>query len=158
MNKLILILLLSTISLSAQVGTGNITLEEVMEEMWKGDNHYSLSLLNCISYANINGNWDAAYLGDKNSLLNFRGYFKSIETITISSTSTSSSWSPQASVIVAGGGDLDWSVTGAVTIPKITVNDPVFDFSVLGVKNILIEKTNSLYQLLSIICKSRNWT
>ena len=81
MKKILLILLLFTASLTAQVGTENITLDEVLDEIYGNVDHSGKSIQDCITYANTNGVWDAIYSGSKNSLLNFRGYQKETTTL-----------------------------------------------------------------------------
>lgn len=70
-----------------------------------------------------------------NSLTNVKGWFidvdappvTDIQTITFTTTSASSNWSPEA--IVNAGNTLKWSTTGAVVIGETEINDPTFDFS-----------------------------
>lgn len=150
MKKILLILLLFTASLTAQVGTGNITLDEVLDEIYGNVDHTGKSLVDCITYANTNGGWNATYSGSKNSLLNFRGY-ASVSFITLSTTSTLAAWSPTS--ISSGSETLEWSVGGAVNIPVTVIDIPTFDFSPAGTKNILIENTFSL-QTISVSGKS----
>jgi hypothetical protein len=107
---------------------------------------FILLLLPILGISQINDTWDAVNIGSTPYGKIYSGSTlvwekpATINTVfTLSTTSTSATWSPQT--VTKTGDVLHWEVTGAVTT-SADVNDPTFDFSTAGTKNIVVTSTD----------------
>jgi Leucine-rich repeat (LRR) protein len=78
-----------------------------------------------------------------------------ITIITMSTTSTSETWSPQ--VVTKTGAILHWEVSGAASY-SVDINDPTFDFSAEGTKNIIVTSSDGGGGLTALSCYYNNLT
>jgi Leucine-rich repeat (LRR) protein len=90
-----------------------------------------------------------------NFMFNQHGALNANIVMTMSTTSTSATWSPQA--VSKTGATLHWEVTGAVTT-SVDENDPTFDFSTAGTKNIVVTSSDGASGFTSFNCASNSLT